>query len=216
MENYRPINFLLVDDHQFIVEALVNILQNKEEIGEIYTANNGKDAVGKVLAYDIDCMIIDVSMPVLDGYEATRLIKKEKPAIKVIVVSMYCDVPMVSKMIKAGADAFINKDTGKDELLKAIDTVMNNQKYISPGISYNLFTHLSDRDVHTLENEKHLTARELEIVGYIANGLTNHQIADKLFLSIVTVDTHRKNMLAKLKLKNTALLVKYAADHKLL
>jgi len=119
-------------------------------------------------------------------------------------------------MLKAGADAFINKDTGKDELLKAIDKVMRNEKYISPEISNNLFAHLGDRNVNNTENEKHLTTREIEIIRFIAEGMTNIEIAAKLFLSTVTVNTHRKNMLAKLHLKNTASLVKYAAEHKLL
>ena len=129
---------------------------------------------------------------------------------------MLCDAAIVSKMLKAGADAFINKDTGKAELLKAIDKVMHDEKYISSEISANLFAHLNDRNISSSENEKHLTTREIEIIRYIAEGFTNHEIADKLFLSHVTVDTHRKNILAKLQLKNTAALVKYAAEHKLL
>ena len=129
---------------------------------------------------------------------------------------MLCDPSIVSKMLKAGADAFINKDTGKDELLKAIDKVMNGEKYISPEISGNLFLHLNDKKVINTDIEKHLTKREIEIIGYIADGLTNNEIATKLFLSTVTVDTHRKNILAKLHLKNTASLIKYAAEHKLL
>jgi len=129
---------------------------------------------------------------------------------------MLCDAPIVNKMLKAGADAFINKDTGKSELLKAINKVMNNEKYISPEISNNLFIHLNDRNVNNPENDKHLTTREIQVIRHIADGLTNIEIAAKLFLSIVTVDTHRKNILAKLQLKNTASLVKYAADHKLL
>jgi DNA-binding NarL/FixJ family response regulator len=119
-------------------------------------------------------------------------------------------------MLKAGADAFINKDTGKTELLKAIHKVVQGERYISPEISNNLFDHLTDRNVDTADTERQLTTREVEIIRYIADGLTNHEIADKLFLSVVTVDTHRKNMLAKLHVKNTASLVKYAADHKLL
>lgn len=216
MTRYQPINLLIVDDHQLITDGLSQILKSEKTIDEIYTAHNGKEAVEKALTHDIDCVIMDINMPVLNGLEATRLIKKEKPGIKIIVVSMLCDASVVSKMLKAGADAFINKDTGKSELLKAIDKVMQDEKYISPGISNNLITHLTDRNLNTPGNEKHLTAREIEIIGYIANGLTNHEIADKLFLSIVTVDTHRKNMLAKLHLKNTASLVKYAAEHKLL
>ena len=177
-----PINLLITDDHQLITDGLSQILKAEKMIGEIYTARNGKEAVEKVLTHDIDCIIMDINMPELNGMEATRLIKKEKPAIKIIVVSMLCDPSIVSKMLKAGADAFINKDTGKGELLKAIDKVMNDEKYISPEISNDLFTHLNDRIVNTSANEKHLTKREIEIIGYIANGLTNNEIAAKLFL----------------------------------
>lgn len=211
-----PINLLIADDHQLIIDGLSKILETKEMIGKIYTANNGKEAVDKAREHDIDCVIMDINMPVLNGLEATKLIKKEKAHIKVIVVSMLCDASIVNKMLRAGADAFINKDIGKDELLKAIDKVMNDEKYISPDISVKLFTHMTDRNMIDMENEKHLTPREIEIIRYIAEGLTNTEIAAKLFLSPVTVDTHRKNILAKLHLKNTATLVKYAADHKLL
>jgi DNA-binding NarL/FixJ family response regulator len=217
MSTYQlPINLLIADDHQLIIDGLIKILETEKTIGEIYSANNGREAVDKALTHDIDCVIMDINMPVLNGLEATKLIKKEKPEIKVIAVSMFCDASIVSKMMKSGADAFINKDTGKSELLRAIGKVMNKEKYISPEISANLFTHLTDRNVNTHDNEKHLTPREIEVIRYIADGLTNNEIAAKLFLSPGTVDTHRKNILAKLGLKNTAALVKYAAEHKLL
>lgn len=217
MTTYQlPLNLLIADDHQLITDGLSKILETEKTIGEIYTAHNGREAVDKVMSKDIDCVIMDINMPVLNGLEATKLIKQEKPHVKVIVVSMLSDASIVSKIMKAGADAFINKDTGKTELLKAIDKVMHGKKYISPEISNNLIIHLTDRNVDTAKDEKHLTTREIEILRFIADGLTNHEIADKLFLSIVTVDTHRKNMLSKLHLKNTASLVKYAADHKLL
>jgi len=211
-----PINLLIADDHQLITDGISKILETEKMIGEIHTARNGQEAVDKVLTNDIDCVIIDINMPVLNGLEATKLIKQQKPSVKVIVVSMLSDAAIVSKMMKAGADVFINKDTGKTELLKAIAKAMQGEKYISPEISNNLITHLTDRRVQTTDNEKKLTPRELEIIRLIAEGLTNHEIAGKLFLSNVTVDTHRKNMLAKLHLKNTASLVKYAADHNLL
>lgn len=211
-----PINLLIADDHQLIADGISKILETEKTIGEIHTANNGREAVDKVMMKYIDCVIMDINMPVLNGLEATKLIKQQKPFVKVIVVSMLSDASIVSKMMKAGADAFINKDTGKTELLKAIDKVMQGEKFISPQISNNLFTHFTDRNVNIEDIEKHLTAREVEIIRYIADGLTNREIAEKLFLSLVTVDTHRKNMLAKLHLKNTASLVKYASDHKLL
>jgi DNA-binding NarL/FixJ family response regulator len=208
-----PVNLLIADDHHLITDGLSKILEAEKMIGEIYIADNGQEAVRQALAHDIDCVIMDINMPVLNGLDATRRIKKEKPGIKVVVVSMLCDSAVVSKMLKVGADAFINKDTGKNELLKAITKVMNGEKYISPEISNNLFTHLPGKNVMATGNEKQLTLREVEIIRHIADGLTNQEIATKLFLSTVTVDTHRKNMLAKLHLKNTASLVKYAADH---
>jgi len=211
-----PVNLLIADDHQLITDGISKILESEKMIGEIHTASNGREAVDIVLTKDIDCVIMDINMPVLNGLEATKLIKRQKPSVKVIVVSMLSDAAIVSKMMKAGADAFINKDTGKTELLKAIVKVMQGEKYISHEISNNLITHLTDRNVRSSDVEKQLTAREIEIIRLIADGMTNHEIAKRLFLSIVTVDTHRKNMLAKLQLKNTASLVKYAADHKLL
>jgi len=211
-----PANLLIADDHQLISDGIAKIIEAEKGIGEIHTVRNGREAVDMVLTKEIDCVIMDINMPVLNGVEATKLIKQGKPHVKIIVVSMLCDSAVVSKMMKAGADAFINKDTGKTELLKALEKVMLGEKYISPAIANNLIEHLTSRKFDTSNAEKHLTARELEIIRMIADGLTNHEIAKKLFLSVVTVDTHRKNILAKLHLKNTAALVKYAADHKLL
>jgi DNA-binding NarL/FixJ family response regulator len=217
MTSYQiPINLLIADDHQLITDGLSQILKAEKMIGEIHIAKNGKEAVDVVSKENIDCVIMDINMPELNGMEATKLIKNGKPGVKIIVVSMLCDASIVSKMLKAGADAFINKDTGKAELLKAIVKVMNNEQYISPEISRDLFRHLDNRNVNISTAEKHLTKREIEIIRHIADGLTNNEIAARLFLSNVTVETHRKNMLAKLQVKNTASLVKYAADHKLL
>jgi len=217
MKHYiLPVNLLIADDHQLITDGLSKILEAEESIGEIHIAGNGIEAVDIALCNQIDCVIMDINMPVLNGLEATKQIRKEKPNIKIIVVSMLSDAAIVNRMLKAGANAFINKDTGKAELLNTIAKVMRGEKYISPQIAANLFTHLTDRNVDTDDVQKHLTVRELEIIRHIADGLTNQEIASKLFLSTVTVDTHRKNMLAKLNLKNTASLVKYAADNKLL
>lgn len=217
MNPYRvPVNILIADDHRLITDGIAKILGEEKTIGEIHIANNGSEAVDKALTADIDCVIMDINMPVMNGLEAVKRIKQEKPYVKIIAVSMHSDASVVSKMLKAGADGYINKDTGKTELLTALEKVMRGEKYISPEISNILFLHLNDRSVQSEEGEKPLTPREIEIIRYIADGLTNQEIAQKLFLSVVTVDTHRKNILAKLHLKNSAALVKYAAEHKLL
>jgi len=216
MQSYdATFNLLIADDHQLIIDGLSKIFQDEKIISSIHSALNGKDAVDKTLENDIDCVLMDISMPIINGHDATLLIKKQKPYVKIIVVSMLSDASVVAKLLKAGADAFIIKNTGKDELLKAINKVMNGEKYISQELSYDLFNHIN-RKKENIGSNDHLTPREIEIIKYIADGMTNHEIADKLFLSHATVDTHRKNILSKLGLKNSASLVKYAADNKLL
>src|SRR5450755_3142962 len=145
MPYIRPINLLIVDDHQLITDGLSQILRSEKSIGEIHTASNGQMAFEQVLSLDIDCVIMDINMPVLSGLESTKLIKKEKPDIKIIIVSMLCDTTIVGNMLKAGVDAFINKDTGKNELLKALASVMQGEKYISSQISSHLLTKPNNR-----------------------------------------------------------------------
>ena len=211
-----PINLLIADDHQLFVDGLRRILETDKMFGEIHGANNGLQVLEHVRSHQVDCIIMDINMPLMNGLETTKQLKKEYPDIKIIVVSMECDVVIVSKMLKAGADAFVNKDTGKEELMTAFSKIAENEKYVSPDIAKNLFAYLSYRKKNVTEDEKHLTPREIEIIRHIADGETNAVIAAKLFLSVVTVDTHRKNILSKLELKNTAALVKYAIENKLL
>jgi DNA-binding NarL/FixJ family response regulator len=208
-------NLLVVDDHQLMIDGLCGILKEEKIIDTLYTAANGQDAIDKVLQNDIDCVLMDINMPKINGLEATKIIKQQRPCIKIIVVSMLSDAPVVIKLLKAGADGFILKNTGREELVKAVEKVMNNEKYVSNELNLNLYSHLGMNKANSL-SETHLTSRETEIIRYIGDGMTNHEIADKLFLSTSTVDTHRKNILAKLSLKNTAALVKYAAENNLL
>ena len=215
MQSYqKTYNILIVDDHQLIIDGLSGILKDEKIISLIYSAKNGEEAIEQIRKNPIDCVLMDISMPKINGHDATKVIKQERPDIKVIVVSMFSDASVVIKLLKAGADAFIIKNTGKEEVLRAIDRVMNNEKYISNELNLNLYQHLGLSRNQT--TSQHLTPRETEIIRYIGSGMTNHEIAERLFLSTSTVDTHRKNILAKLQLKNTAALVRYAAENNLL
>jgi len=216
MTHYHPsYNLLLVDDHQLMIDGLLGILKEEKLIENIYTCNNGKDAIDQLEHCHVDCVLMDINMPGLNGLEATKIIKERRQDIKVIIISMLSDAPVVIKLLKAGADGFIVKNTGREELVRAIEKVMNHEKYISNELNLNLYNHLSLHKSHA-SSVTSLTSRETEIIRYIADGMTNHEIADKLFLSPSTVDTHRKNILAKLGLKNSAALVKYAAENNLL
>lgn len=210
----KTYNILIVDDHQLIIDGLSGILREEKMIGEIFSAVNGEDAMEQLRVHAVDCILMDISMPKINGHDATKMIKREYPGIKIIVVSMFSDASVVIKLLKAGADAFIIKNTGKEEVLRAIDKVMNNEKYVSNELNLNLYQHLGTS--RNAGASSQLTPRETEIVRFISNGFTNQQIAERLFLSTSTVDTHRKNILAKLNLKNTAALVRYAAENQLL
>jgi DNA-binding NarL/FixJ family response regulator len=215
MQTYQPaFSLLIADDHQLIIDGLSRILLDENLISSLYSAINGKEAVDMVLQNDIDCVLMDINMPLINGYEATKIIKEKKPQIKIIVVSMILDASVVAKLLKAGADAFVIKNTGKEELLKAIEKVMQGEKYISQELNIDLYNLLGGRRGSQATDE-HLTPREIEIIRFISEGMTNHEIAERLFLSPSTIDTHRKNILAKLELKNTASLIRYAAEHKL-
>jgi DNA-binding NarL/FixJ family response regulator len=215
MDSYKPTyNLLIVDDHQLIIDGLTGILREEKIIDKLYTAINGQEAIDTIRKHPIDCILMDVNMPQINGHEATKIIKQERPDIKIIVVSMISDASVVIKLLKAGADAFIVKNSGKEEMLRAIDKVMRNEKYVSNELNVNLFQHLGSSRSNNSPGS--LTPRESEIVRYISQGMTNHEIAEKLFLSTSTIDTHRKNILAKLGLKNTAALVRYASENRLL
>lgn len=211
-----PIKLLLADDHRLITDGIYSLLENEWPIEKIFTVNNGKDAVDTVLSQEIDCVIMDINMPGLNGLEATKMIKKAKPNVKIIIISMMSDVAIVTKMLRVGAEGFMNKNSDKKEILLAINKVMNGEKYISPEINSNLINQIAKSQIQIEETEKVLSAREIEIIKLIAEGNTNKEIAEKLFLSTLTVNTHRKNILSKLQIKNTASLIKFAIESKLI
>jgi len=205
-------NILIVDDHQLIIDGLTGILKEEKLIGSIQSAINGQEAIERVMNNDIDCVLMDINMPLVNGYEATKIIKKQKPHIKVVIISMLSDDRVIEKLLKTGADAFMVKDIDRRELLEVIEKVMHNEKYISPELNFRLTNYYTMHE----KNESIVAAlapREIEIIRYIEAGISTRQIAEKLSISISTVDTHLKNILAKLGLRNAAALRKYVIEN---
>jgi DNA-binding NarL/FixJ family response regulator len=154
----------------------------------------------------------NLEMPEMGGIEATEIIKHDYPFTKVIAVTMLNDYTTIKKALRSGMDGYVVKNLGIAELQKAIETVMKGQIYLSPEISNTLALGVAGRKPNQAYIPT-LTRREKEVIELIINGLTNEAIAEKLFLSPLTVSTHRKNVLSKLNLKNTAMLVKYVGDY---
>lgn len=216
----RKLKILLADDHQLFLSGLKLIVQNELAAAVIEEARNGKEAIDKSRSQHFDIILLDINMPVIDGIEATREIKKIQPDTKILIVSMLSDKQSFADALKAGADGFLIKNADAAEFVKAFRTVDRNEIYLSPALSElfkreNTGKRINKKD-YIQFTENRVTPREKSILKLIAEGFTNQAIADTLSLSVKTVDTHRNNMLAKLNLPNTAALVRFAMDNKLI
>lgn len=217
MTSEQSINVFLVDDHQIIRDGIRALLHGVEHIHIVNEASNGVQALRLIRSSpgNIDVVIMDISMPEMDGIEASQKILKEFPHIRILALSMHDEDYYIASMLKKGALGYILKTTGKSELVNAISKVANGQSYFDQQSSSKLLDILSDKRKNSGAKDNKLTLREKEVLSLIAEELTNNEIAEKLFLSPRTVDTHRRNLLQKLKVKNTAGLVKYALTHNL-
>ena len=207
-----PVKIIIADDHTLFINGLRLLLKEEPRIEVIDVANDGKELLDVLTTTTPDLILLDINMPVLNGLEAARYIKRSYPAIKLIILSTYNEDHLVDKAKQAGVNGYLLKNSSKEELLQTIYLVMNYQSafpYREPK-KENLF----DREDSFLK-PFNLTKREMEIVLLLKNNLTNQQIADQLFLSIYTVDTHRKNIMQKLGLKSPAALMKFIIEKKL-
>lgn len=214
----KSLKLLIADDHMLFINGLRLILKERMDITIPDFALNGKEAIDKCRKQHFDVVLMDINMPIIDGIEATRQIKMHNPEIKVLIVSMLSDLDSVSNAMKAGADGFLIKNADASEFIKAFHVIQNDEIYLSDYFS-NLLTGdksgKSTRKDYIRFSESIITAREKSVLKMISEGLTNQEIANLLHLSVATVNTHRNNMLAKLNLPNTAALVRFAIDNKL-
>jgi DNA-binding NarL/FixJ family response regulator len=204
----KKISVYIVDDHSLFREGLKLLLSNLDYIDRIYEAENGQQFIDSLAKNPVDIVMLDIEMPVMNGIQAARLAKEILPGIKLIALSMYSDENYYLSMIEAGACGFLLKNSSFQEVEKAIIDVYNDKSYISIEILNNILKHPQKPGTNSLFDE--LTEREAEILLLICKGLTNSEIADRLFLSKRTVDKHRENLLLKTQSKNTANLVIYA------
>jgi DNA-binding NarL/FixJ family response regulator len=215
----QKLRLLVADDHLLFIEGLKYILKDELHIEIAGYALNGKDAIEQCKTGNFDVVLMDINMPVIDGIEATREIRSHHPDIKIIMVSMLDNLSSVTKSLKAGADAYVLKNTGTTDLLDAFKAVRRNEVYITPSLTHYFSNDangkLKPKAEYIRFSESIITDRERQILKLIVEGNTDQQIAETLFISDKTVSTHRKNMLAKLQVPNTAALVKFAMVNKL-
>lgn len=205
------IRLFIADDHQMIIDGLRSLLEGEEHITIVGHAQSGLGVLKYLENNTCDIILLDINMPEYDGLLTAREVKKKHPEVKILILSMHNSRNVIDDVLKSGAEGYILKNAGRAELLNAIETVTSGSFYYSSDI---LKTLTSIQDSAPKDDETtQLSKRELEIVKLIAEELTTQEIADKLFISPHTVDTHRKNLLAKLNVRNTAGIVKFALQH---
>ncbi len=212
------IKVFLADDHKMFRDGLKAQLDNVDEMVVVGEANDGREAVKMLEELKPDVAVLDVAMPMLNGIEATRNVLKSLPGLKIVMLSMLADQMYVVEALKAGASGYLLKEESFSQLLEAIKIVLSGKVFLSKSIEEAMMEDLV-RQIRSGEIENNtdpLTDREREVLQLIAEGKTSREIADILFVSVSTVDTHRKKIMDKLSIHNTAGLVKYAIKNKII
>lgn len=208
MEN---IKVLITDDHKVFRDGIIALLEKINGIEVIGEASNGEESLDRISQGGVDVVLMDIDMGDSNGIETTLKIKKDYPEVNVLVLSMHGEHNYIIKMLDAGATGYILKNAGKDEMVTAIQSVAKGDSYFSREVSSVLIEHIHKPvSSKRKKDDMPLTDRETEVLKLISQEFSNPEIAEKLFISIRTVDTHRRNLLEKLGVKNTAGLVKYA------
>ena len=203
------IKIFITDDHYMIVEGIRSLLQNEKGIEWMGHAMNATSCIAFLQLEQPDVILMDINLPDMSGIDLCRQVKTRWPGIHIVGLSSFNQQSFIQKMMDNGASRYVLKNATREELLEAIETVMSHGTFLSAEATATM-----QRD----EDSKIpiLTRREKEVLGLIAGGLTNHEIGDKLFISTTTVDTHRKNLLSKFAVKNTATLIRMAAQYQLI
>lgn len=211
-----PCRIILVDDHALFRSGLRGLLDRRDEYTVVGEAGDGAEFLSMLTTVDADVVFMDISMPVMNGAEATERALQLRPGLKIITLSMFGDENYYARMVDAGACGFLLKDSDIDEVTAAIEAVMSGDNYFSPALQTTLGMFGGEGDEMRTDSPDGLSSREIEIMVGVCRGLSNQEIADELFISKRTVDKHRANIMEKTGCRNTASLVVYAISHRLI
>ncbi|MBS1487046.1 MAG: response regulator transcription factor [Bacteroidetes bacterium] len=207
----NPIRVFIVDDHPMVIEGMQTMLKSEPAFEISGYAMSASSCKGFFISHTADVVLLDINLPDESGIHLCEYLKKISPPPKILAISNLDGGTFITEMMSRGADGYVLKNVGKDELMKAITTVCQGKLYLSADANEKLKAEKQRREQMPI-----LTLREKEVLQLIAQGLTNTQIAEKLFVSVSTIDSHRKHLLAKLHVNNTASLLKTASENFLL
>ncbi|MEP0368822.1 MAG: response regulator transcription factor [Cyclobacteriaceae bacterium] len=211
----NPIKLLLVDDHELFLEGIISLIEGEEFVQIMGTAANGKLALEAIRQEQPDVLITDLSMPVMGGIELVKTVKEEFPDIKILVLTMHNDRPTISEIMMAEAEGYVLKNTDREELIKAVKKVSDGGTFYCNEVTEVLLERLMEQK-RKEEIKISLTEREQEVLKLIAEEMSSEEIANQLFISRRTVETHRKNMLKKTEVNTVIGLLKYGVRYGLI
>ncbi|WP_090761711.1 response regulator transcription factor [Bacillus sp. OK048] len=209
----NPYRILIADDHPHAREAILAMLEDDPYFDIIGQAKDGKEAIKMSLQLNPDIILMDIQMPVINGLEATKIIKEKSPFIKIIILSVSDNVADLFTAIQYGAQGYLLKNMDPDEWIKYLHSVVEGKSDATRGMAGKLLYQFREKDLQNSSQAKSLTRREMEILLLISEGISNKKIADQLFISENTVKNHLKNLLEKLELENRVQLAIYAIKH---
>jgi two-component system, NarL family, response regulator NreC len=208
-----PIRVLIADDHGVLRAGLNAMLSAEPDLEVVGEAGTGEEALRQVAELHPDLVLMDVSMPEMGGIEATRRIKEVQPETHVLILTVHEDIGLVREVIHAGAAGYIPKRAVKTEVINAIHTVLHGDIYVHPAMMRALLTDAPKPADQPAPQAEALTPREIDVLRLVVKGFTNSQIAEKLYISVRTVEYHRGNLTGKLNLHSRVELIRYAAEH---
>lgn len=214
----KTIRIILADDHQIFRDGIKALLSDEQNIEVIAEASNGEELLSLLKVVKPDVLILDISMPKISGIELAKIISADYPEIRILILSMHKNNDFVVNAMINGAKGYLPKDTSRKELLDAIHTIYHGGEYLGKLISTNILKSYIGKTHSGYDSfkEDQLTSREKDIIKLVGQGLANKEIADSLFISIRTVDSHKNHIMNKLKIKSTAELIIYGIKNKII
>lgn len=204
------IKILIADDHQMILDGLRLLLSQEDGFEVIGEALNGEEVIEKTKrAQELDIIVLDINMPEKDGIEVTKELKATFPEIKILIVTMYNRPEFIKNLMETGVDGYILKNSGKDELIRAVKSLSKGEPYYGKEITKTIMKSYQKNRIFDSPLEIEISEREKDIIRLIADGLSTAEIGEKLFLSPHTINSHRKNILNKLNVKNSAGVIRF-------
>lgn len=211
MKKQKKVRLLIADDHEIVRKGLRVLLETSTEVEVVGEAANGKEALSKAAQYRPDLILLDLVMPGKDGLEVIKEIKNNFPLVKILVLTSYSEEEKLAQALKEGALGYLLKDSSPEELLEAIKEVSQGKTHLSPELAFRVVRLMTGKTT-PLSNSEFLTKRELEVLNLLAQGLSDREIAQRLFISPRTVGTHVSNILTKLGVKNRTQAVLLAQE----